>query len=430
MGASKAVLWGQLTKLIKIIDELYKASATTSSTNFLTLLDSLQKDYEGNHINQTDAKLVSIRATLSNLFRDQGVFQALILELAKNGYNSLSTSISSALDDIAKGMDGASETVKNRAWTYGAMTAGGSNVGTGVVYRSTYDKYGDVIEAGAANAGIVKVEIVADKNLGKQSGNETANVYGSGLMPVDNLDLGTAPSSVGSLTATRATGGILSNPDFVSFTGTGGVDIAWDSWTLADATKATNNSTIYYRKQSDGTAGVSAEFTDNNSLTQYFADIAGNIDVTKPCFLIVRYRRKTSCDGSLTVRLGSKTVAIADLTTKTDATWYDLTLGIDSSDGFYDNFKEDSGGNGCRVAITLASRTTGNLLIGEIILAQPTLFDGKWYLLTAGQTDFLKSDYWTFTDTVSNTGRVQYWLSRLMGKYLPHTSGTPTYADA
>jgi len=74
MGASKAVLWGQLTKLIKILDELYKASATTSSTNFLTLLDSLQKDYEGNHINQTDAKLNSIRATLSNLFRDQGFF--------------------------------------------------------------------------------------------------------------------------------------------------------------------------------------------------------------------------------------------------------------------------------------------------------------------------------------------------------------------
>jgi len=327
-------------------------------------------------------------------------------------------------------MDGASETVKNRAWTYGAMTAGGSNVGTGIVYRSTVDKYGDTIEAGAPNAGVVKIEVVADKNLGKQSGNETASIYGSGLVPVDNLDLGTATKETGTLTARRASDGILANPDFLTFTGTGLSDIAWTSWTLADATKATNNSTIYYRAQTDGSAGVSAEFTDNNSLTQYFADIAGNVDITKPCFLIVRYRRKTSCDGSLTVRLGSKTVAVADLTTKTDATWFDLVLGVDSSDGFYDNFKEDSGGNGCRVAITLASRTTGALLIGEVILIQPTLFDGKWYLLTAGQTDFLKSDYWTFTDTVSNTGRVQYWLSRLTGKYLPHTSGTPTYADA
>lgn len=429
MGASKAVLWGQLTKLIKILDELFKASATTSSTNFLTLLDSLQKDYEGNHINQTDSKLNSIRSSLSSFFSGYSVLQALVVELAKNGYSSQATSVQAALDDIAKGMAG-SETVKNRAWTYGAMTAGETNVGTGILYRSTYDKYGNVIESGSPVGGVIKAEVVSDKNLGRDSGTETATIMGSGMLPVDNLDLGTIPAGAQTLTATRAIDGLLSNPDFVSFTGTGLSDIAWDSWTVADATKADDNNSIYFRAQTDGTAGVSVEFTDNNSLTQYFSDISSTIDSTKPCFLIVRYRRKTSCDGSLTIRLGSKTAAVADLTTKTDATWFDLVLGVDSSDGFYDNFKEDSGGNGCRVAITLASRTTGSLLIGEVILVQPTLFDGKWYLLTAGQTDFLKSDYWTFTDTVANTGRVQYWLSRLAGKYLPHTSGTPTYADA
>jgi len=69
------------------------------------------------------------------------------------------------------------------------------------------------------------------------------------------------------------------------------------------------------------------------------------------------------------------------------------------------------------------------LLVDEIILAQPAKFDGKYYLLTSGRTDFLKGDYFRFTDTVVNTGRIQYIISRLFGKYLPHTAAAPTYAD-
>lgn len=426
MAASKAELWDQLAKAIKILDETYKY-AGQNATNFIGLVDTLQQAFEGDHIGGTNTAFASLRSQLSSICGSADGLNALLIELAKIGYSSLATNASAALDDIAKGMIAASETVKNRAWTYGAMTAGGSNVGTGVLYRLTADKNNQTIETGAFHGGIVKAEITTDKNTGTISGSEQCKIYGSGLVPVDNIYLGTAPSGEMSIYAKRAVDGILSNGNFASYADDG-TDVTFSSWTATATTKATyltTDTSNYYRKIDSSIAGVTAKFLDNNSLTQYVS----NINPSLPCFLIVRYYRYSSCDGTLTIRLGSKTSAIT-LSSQADTTWLDAVIGTSGSDGWYDNFKEDSGGYGARVAITLASRTAGSLGLGEVLLIQPTLYDGKYYLLTAGRTDFLKSDYWTFTDSVSNTGRIQTTLCRLYKKYLPHTSGTPTYADA
>ena len=431
MTASKAELWDQLAKAIKILDETFKFAGQNSTANFLYYLDALQQAYEGDHIGTTNAQFTSLRSQLNSICGTSAPLDALIVELAKQGYSSYATSASSALDDIAKAMDTGTETVKNRAWSYGAMTAGGSNVGTGVLYRLTTDKYNNTIETGAFPGGIVKAEIISDKNTGRTSGTEQATLYGSGVIPTDYIYLGTAPATQTTITAYRAADGMLSNSDLASYTDDG-TDITWTDWTLDHTTKTTYvtvDTSNYFRKQTNGTAGVVLKFMDSNAMTQYITDATTSIDPTKPCFLIVRYRRYT-VDGALTIRLGSKTASVADLTTKTDATWFDLCIGTTGEDGWYDNFKEASGGYGVRIKIELSSRTTGSLGIGEIVLAQPTLYDGKWYLLVAGATDFLKSDYWTFTDTVSNTGRIQTTLSRLYSKHLPHTSGSPTYADA
>ena len=430
MSASKAELWDQLAKAIKILDETFKY-AGQNSPSFLSLLDTLQQAYEGDHIGATNTQLTSLRTQLNSICGVSAPLDSLLVELARIGYSSLATIGSTALDDIAKGMNGATETVKNRAWTYGSIAAAVGNTGTGTVYRLATDKYGNTIETGAFPGGVVKVEITSDKNTGRPSGTEQASINGSGVIPTDYLYLGTCPASSSTLTANRSQDGLLSNGNFAAYVDDGS-NITATNWTFGDTTKTTKllvDIVNYFRKQSDGTAGVTIKFMDNNSATQYITDASSSIDTTKPCFLIVRYRRYSSCDGTLTIRLGSKTEAIT-LSTVSDATWYDLVLGVTDSDGWYDNFKEDSSGFGVRIAATLTSRTTGELGIGEIILAQPTLYDGKYYLMTAGATDFIKGDSFTFTDSVSNTGRIQTTLCRLYGKHLPHTSGTPTYADA
>lgn len=430
MTATKSELWGQLTKAIKIVDETFKY-AGQNATNFLGLLDSLQQVYEGNHIGSTNAAFTSLRSQLNSICGNTDCLNNIILELAKIGYSSTASVSSTALDDIAKGMNAASETITNRAWTYGSVANDALNVGTGTVYRLTTDKYNKTIETGAFSGGVTKIEILTDKNTGATSGAESAKIYGSGQTPTDNIDLGNAPSSEITITAKKASDGILANGNFSSYDDSG-TDVSVTSWTFGTATKATHvniDTAVYFRNIDPTTTGVSVKLLLDNTMVQYLLSASGRINPDLPIFLIVRYYRNSNCDGVLTITLGSKSTNVT-LTTKTNATWYDLVLGATGSDGWYDNYKSDPTGLGVKVEIALSSRTTGSLCVGEVILAQPAYYDGKYYLLTAGRTDFLKGDNFTFTDSVSNTGRVQTTLARLYRKHLPHTSGTPTYADA
>lgn len=430
MTASKAELWTQLTKAIKIADENFKY-AGQSATNFLSLVDSLQQAFEGDHIGNTNSALASLRSQFNSICANTDLLNSLILELAKVGYNSTATVAATALDDISKGMKLATETISSRAWTYGSVANDALNVGTGTVYRLTTDKNGNAIEVGAFPGGVTKIEVITDKNTGATSGAESAKIYGYGRTPTDSINLGSAPSSEVTISAKKASDGILANGNFASYDDSG-TNVVVTSWTFGTATKAThvNIDTVYYFRNIDpATAGKSVKLLLDNTMTQYLLNASSRINPDLPVFLIVRYRRDSNCDGVLTITLGSKSENVT-LSTVLNATWLDLVLGVADSDGWYDNYKSDTSNLGVKIEIALSSRTTGTLDIGEVILAQPTYYDGKYYLLTAGATDFLKGDNFTFTDSVANTGRIQTTLARLYRKHLPHTSGTPTYADA
>ena len=427
MAPTKTELWDQLAKALDIIDTTYKYFSGDGATvpNLLADIITLQDVFEGNHIGQTQQQLDSIRSSAGSMvLQGASLLTPVILELAKIGYSSIATSVSAALDDIAAGMDAAGETIKYRNFSFGAIVPDGGNTGDGTVYRVTKDKYNNDIEHAAANAGITRVKITSDKQTGRSSGTEQGLIYGYGQVSEDAVEQGTCPDDSAIIIAKRAHDGKLTNPSFDTYSGSGG-SFAVNGWSLSAPANFQADTTNYFRATPGSSTGVSLEFLGNGDIEQILADQGITLDASKPTFLIVRYYRKT-VDGSLTIELGSKTEQVADLTTKADTTWHDLTLGIGATDkGWYENWMED----GANVKVTLAGRTTGTLLVDEIILAQPQLFDGKWYLMTAGETDYLKDDFFSFTDTVVNTGRIQYILSRLFSKYLPHTSGVPTYAD-
>lgn len=425
--ASKAELWSQLSYVVKILDEIFKFGVA-NTPNFLTMQDTLTQALEGSHVPNTTASVNQLRSTLSGMAGSPSALNSIILELAKVGYNSRATGVNAALEDIWTGMVAASETVKSRAWTYGAATPYASNVGTGILYRLTKEDNDNIIEVGAYSGGVVKLLINKDKNNGATSGTESGIIFGVGQMSVDSLEVGTAPNGSTAFSAIRPQDGKLTNPSFTTYSGTGAT-LAFTGWTLTDATKAAVNLTTYFREEPSSAASVALEFTDNNSIVQYLDDSASKItDSSIPVFLIVRYRRLTSCDGTLTIGLGSQTEAVT-LSTVADDTWLDLAIALDKKT-YYENFKENPTGKGAGIKATLASRTTGTLLLDDIILASPRQFDGKWYLVTSGQTDFMAGDYFTCTDSVTNTGRIQTTLARLLNFSLPHTDGTPTYADA
>ena len=423
--ATKSELWTQLSYAVKIVDEMLKFG-NANTPNLLSMLDTLTQSLEGDHSPNTLSAGKAFRSSVAGLASNQAILQYILVELAKVGYNSKASSAKQALEDIKKGMILATETVLSRGWTYGSLTTGGSNVGTGTVYRLTKELNDDLIELGTP--GITKILIYSDKNTGSTAGNEKAKISGDGQNYVDALDIGTAPSAEITLAATRPQDGKLSNPSFTTYTGTG-ASLAVTGWVLNDNTKVAMNTSIYFRSET-GTTPVSIELTDNTYITQYMDSMTSKIsDTSIPVFLIFRYYRKDSCDGTLTISLGSQTNSVS-LSSVTNATWYDLAIAVDKKT-YYDNFKENpSPYLGARIKAALTSRTTGSLILDDVILAQPTLYDGKYYLLTSGQSNFLKDDYFTFTDSVTNTGRIQTTLTRIFGVSLPHASSSPTYDDA
>jgi len=423
MAASKTELWTQLANAIKILDELWKFGGN-NVTNIIGLQDILVQSFNGNHASTTSASVAALRDSISTLSIDTTLLDSLILELASNGYSSLATDIDNALEDIAFAMDGLSETVLERNITYGSLVTGGSNVGDGILYRLITDQFANKIETMTFDGGTTRGTIQTDKNTGATSGTESMLLFGDGRQKVDELDLGDTPEGSITITAKRSDDGILTNGGFETSSGTAPT-IVFTGWTPSVQANIDEETTTFHR------GAKSINFIDNVEIEQHIVTAASSIDITKPVFLIVRFQRQLSCDGTLTIRLGSQTESVV-LAAQTG--WNDLYLGIDNEKGWYDVFKEDDSSLGARVNIALSGRTTGNLLIDEVILAQPDQFDGKWYLLTAGEADFINGDTFSFVDSVNGTaggdGRIQFTMSRLYQKYLPHTSGVPTYADA
>lgn len=422
---TKSSLWTQLSNALAVIDYLLQ-NESAGADSFLTRLQALELTYEGNHIATTSSKFASLRTSLNNVLLAPSTLDALIIELARVGYASQNTSVLACLSDIYSGMTTAIETVKHRDYTYGAFSYSGT--GNGQLYRQVIDASGLNIEKGHTSTGAFQCKIINDAFSGADTGQERAIIEGTGLPPVDSLEPGEKPGTVLYLIAKQSANGLLRNGDFALYSLVGST-YTLNYWTINDPdASAFSVSTVeYYRKGLTGN-GYGVIFTLDNSITQSFSNLTADFDTSKPVFFIVRYKRLSSCDGQLILTLGSKNETILDLTVMPNNVWTDLVFGITNpADTWHENFNTSSP----TVKIELASRTTGSLALSDIILAQGDSYDGKFYLLTAGEdgNDFLVGDKFTWTDLVANTGRIQTTIARLYDRYLPHTNGVPTYAD-
>lgn len=425
---TKAEIWQQLSDNVTIPDELFKY-ATENTPNYLDLEDTIITGLKGVHSNLVLQGLSNFRNGLNGLYSQyQATLSAILLELARVGYDSVEDDLQAAIDDIYDGMILAGETIESRAFTFGLLVTAGGNTGDGTVYRLTKDRNNFNLESGAPVGGDILIEARSDKNNGELSGNELFRISGKGLIPVDNLDLGTAPAPVQEIRALRSVDGLLVNGSFDELNDT--LVANETGWDLSDPAKFTKEIVDFFRLTPGLTTGVAIKFNDNANITQFIATESISLDPGLPTFLIVRFLRKNTADGTLTIRLGSQTEIVSIASVSNDV-WTDITLGTGTSTkGWYDNFKEDNNDGGVRIQIDLSARTTGEVVIDEIIMIQPEFYDGRFYSISAGENDFLRLDNFSFVDTVLNTGRNQLVFTRLLGRYLPHQIGGPTYPDS
>ena len=55
---------------------------------------------------------------------------------------------------------------------------------------------------------------------------------------------------------------------------------------------------------------------------------------------------------------------------------------------------------------------------------------GTWMCPVGGSTPFLRGDVFTYTDSIASDSKIQRWLFRAYGRYLPHaTAAGETVTD-
>lgn len=452
---SKAELFDQLAKACKVRDELYKFGSENSD-NFVDLMDAVVQALEGEHANEVLSALKNQRTSLNALLNQSvNYIIPIIKKIAEVGYSINTTGLtqSQIVEKIKDAMDAASETIASRELSFGSVSAGGSNVGDGTILRCTKDRHNNDLEGG--EVGVVKIEVTADKNnAGTTPGREKARIYGSGIQKVDNVELNTATNLSQEINFVRSDNSILQNASFddIEDSINSVEQTGWRLSDTADFTKIIRNASsssgdvFRYTQGSERTTvpkGAALRFDDNGSISQYVARSGKKLRRDVPYFLVVRWMRKSTADGTLTVNLGSQSVNV-DVTTGTNDVWNNLVLGNGATNkGWYDVFFEDwedtsvspSITLGVQIKVALASRTTGTVIIDEIILVPGQLFNGVYYACVSEKSneDVLVGDNWTFTDAYSGAsyaGAIQETIRAITGNYLPHTSGVETYADA
>lgn len=292
-----------------------------------------------------------------------------------------------------------SKTFNDRDWTRGSMTAGGSNVGTGVPGRLTVDWEAYNLQFGDVET--TTFECVRDQSMGVLKGAEEFEVRGEDASK-DLLDVqgsGMRGSRIFVMHAGSGEGGSrLQNASFAaSFSGTGTDKIP--GWTISGtAANITQDTSSPYNTPPGVTTAASLLFAvdaGTNIVSQ--ALTVQNIDVLSertPWMFMVAYQcQNAGCTGTLTLTMGSKTKALT-IGGVGDTSWHVLQFSYDKN-LYYRNWRQDAP----VCSISVANLAVGTFKVSNAIFAPLTYVNGTWVWFPGGATAFLQRDVFTAANT-------------------------------
>ena len=406
----------QFNKIVTLLNETDQF-LRSNSPNVQGMIDDYIDGQEGDFSSLSSAGTDTFRATAATLVSADMGRRMLDGHLRNYGKLKLfpETDPLQILDRLLVEFAEGSSRVTTRAITFDSVSAGGGNTGDGTINRLTVDRYGYPLEAVTVEAKTVRC--INDRHSGTNVHAERFEIRG-GPVPRDFVSGVVSPDRTGTLFAASADTSqtYLSNPSFNGYTGTA-PDI--DSITNWTETTAIGNfqietSDVYRTAVHEGTTPGSVRFQDNDTLTQSFTIARPQLNRLTPYYMQVAFKRESSCDGTLTITCGGNSAAA---TLVAQSGWTILRLALDEN-LFLQNFNATT----LTVTIALSGRSTGSLLVDDVVFSPMTLFDGSYWLPVGGATPFLVDDIFTLTDTATES-ILQRWLWRLYRKYLPSASG-------
>lgn len=249
---------------------------------------------------------------------------------------------------------------------------------------------------------------------GIQSGNSVFEVRG-GLPYRDIHENGGSGGAVIALLpaicATQSNITVIGNGDFdATFGSTASATDKIPSWTIASGTAAnvTADTSDYYRKIRGTSAGQSLAFAAG---TYQLTQIVKELPSYGPVYISIRWERKASATGTLTMTLGASAAVTVDISSGSNNAWN--LLG-----GWFYPVKYTAGSQ--TLVIDVTSLATGTLRLDDLVIGLPTWIGGKGFAILEGNTDFVIGDYFTQASTSTDAGTILKWMYRT---YRPSWAG-------
>ena len=411
---TEAEIKTQTANGVKIANETRKF-LNVNATNYAGLKDTFLQALEGPNTDRTANALAQLELRLDAALKGG---RELILPLLETYCQVIGRPVpqgnaDAVFDALYDHMVANTLRVTSRQFSYGVPAAGGSNTGSGVLNRLTKDENNFDLEAQTADAKTVVCR--SDYRNGVEQGREVFEIRGGASLFGDSWIQIEGSGRIGTLTGLTGTdsGQFIGNPSFSTLASGSVGSPTLSAWTQSGTFQL--DGTNYYRKLNGETTPYALQYGANGYVQQSLDDRRIRVNPRVPMYCQAAWNREVGAgDGTLTLTLGNKTASVV-LAAQTG--WQILRIALDD-DCWYKNWKK----NDALLKIDLASRTTGTVLVDDVIVAPMQLFNGGWYAVVGGATPFLRDDVFTFTDT--EVGSIlQYFFWLYFGRHLPHTTG-------
>jgi hypothetical protein len=416
---SEAEVQSQLKNVVELLHETWKFGSINAE-NWVSKEDTAVQSLESDFAAEISAGIANARRQLAGtISRSQAVqvIRPLLKTYIKHVVGKAVPSGDQEMIDIP---------VKSRGFVYNSPSAG-TNTGNSTILRVTKDE--DNFDLEAATAEAKEARCTRDRNTGTALDQEIFRFRGA----PEGRDALQFSGSGGTkdIPVLNWQSSLLQNTSFENFSGTIAAPTDITSWTASVTVNATNYSLSeanVYRQQQGIATPRSLNFKTTSNITQKLSTFNRKLNPLVPYFLQVAWNREVgSAGGTLAIHLGSQSNSVV---AAAQTGWQILrcptTFG---QNNWYKNFDEQD----LDIKIDW-TRTSGELLVDDVLLVPFTLFDGTWYAITANASGatahapFFKDDIFTWSDTIATDSILQYWFYRAFGRYLPH-SGSPTIAD-
>lgn len=420
-----ASIWAQLGATLEVPDTALGWASTVQSAE-----DAVITGRDGLYTPDATILVSRMKANVAGLMGRgtlQGLFFPHLREFSRLNTEADATDASFLrhLFLLKEYMDANSLSINSRGMTFGSISAGGGNTGDGEVVRVTVDPEGNTLEGTTPEA--KSANCTHDENNGAEKHAELFRFEG-GTINTDGLEF-TGSGIMGSrVKAITAADGPVFNPSFEQNSATADDEApssttAISGWTITSSTanyKLRTNAAYVYRGYPQAPSTLwGLEIEGNDTIAQVVKDQRPQYSFGRrvPFLCQIKVKRLASCDGTVTLHLGSSSKAL-DLTTISNDTW--TTLRIDLDEACYgETFNKAD----LDVKIVTSGITTGTVAVDDLLCAPLTLLNGHWYGVVGGATPFLHDDTFTWTDTDGGTRAVySYWLWRAVGAW-PGSAG-------